>query len=249
MRLLRILLLVAGLAVVLTGCVSTAGLESARTPTSSRTAVSSPDDAHACTVAASEDLRIGNSVDGMPGLDDVSTMQWSSARDVRGDGSCAPAKTEPGYPAAACTMAVGDTPAYSEPADDMFAAGATDQTPARVGGETDDAVEFAYAASVWRFGSARQAAGAPLVGLIASCDGAVDRSEGGVLRYDVLEGDEPHLRVTVVDSSVLLLRSMQTAGGNGTTGLSTGSGLLPGSAIDHLEEWWLANVADVPRQP
>lgn len=174
-------------------------------------------------------------------------MQWTSARYLRGDGACAPAKTEPGYPAAACTMAVGDTPAYSEPADDMFAAGATDQTSARVGGETDDAVEFAYAASVWRFGSASEAAAAPLVGLIASCDGVVERADGGVLRYEVREGEEPHLRVTVLGTSVLLLRSLQTAGGDETTGLSTSSGLLPAAAIDHLEEWWLSNTA--PDEP
>lgn len=219
------------------------------TPTPSRTVVSSPGEAPACTAEASEDLRVGNSVDGMPGIDDVSTMQWTAARHLRGDGACAPARTEPGYPAAACTVAVGDTPAYSEPADDMFAAGAIDQTSARVSGETEAAVGFAYAASVWRFGSATQAAAAPLVGLIASCDGVTERTDGGVLRYEVREGEEPHVRVTVLGTSVLLLRSLQTPRGGGTTGLSTGSGLLPAAAIDHLEGWWLANVADAPDEP
>ncbi|MEU2204656.1 hypothetical protein AB0P19_14810 [Microbacterium oleivorans] len=190
---------------------------------------------------------MANSVDRMPGIDEVWTMQWTSARYLRGDGACAPAKTEPGYPAAACTLAVGDTPAYSEPADDMFAAGAIEQLSARVSSETDPGVEFAYAASVWRFGSASEAAAAPLVGLIASCDGVVERADGGVLRYEVREGEEPHLRVTVLGTSVLLLRSLQTAGGDETTGLSTSSGLLPAAAIDHLEEWWLSNTA--PTEP
>lgn len=250
MRALRALPPVLLVAVALTACVSTAdlGRKESSAPTPMRTADVPSAEPASCTRERSIDLAVGTSTDGLPGVDDVAMMEWTQTAYARGEGTCAPAGTQPGSLITDCSPAAGDDPAFTAPAEDMFAAGALVQTSARVRTETSVGAEFAYAASTWRFPSASDAAAAPLVDLIASCVDVVGPTTTDPRRWEVYEGDEPHLRLTVDGADVLLFRSLHVPQDGDATGLpATRSGLLSLAAVDALEEWWLSNAS--PREP
>ena len=80
---------------------------------------------------------------------------------------------------------------------------------------------------------------------------AVASTDDDRRRWELYDGDEPHLRLTVDGADVLLFRSLSVAaeGEKGEIiGLpSTRSGLLSLAAVDDLEEWWLSNTA--PDEP
>lgn len=234
----------------LTGCVSTAELESETSPTPTRTVDRPPAEPASCTRERSVDLPVANSTDGLPGVDEVASMEWTPAGYERGEGACAPEGTSESA-TTVCSPVIGDSPALSAPLDDMFAAGALRQTSARVRVDMTTGAEFAYAASTWRFPSAADAAAAPFVGLIAACDDVVTSTDDDRRRWELYDGDEPHLRLTVDGADVLLFRSLSVAaeGEEGEIiGLpSTRSGLLSLAAVDDLEEWWLSNTA--PDEP
>lgn len=240
---LPIVLVLAVLAVILTGCVSTNGLESeqprsvAPTPT-----IAQPAEQASCTREIPFDAPFANALDGTPVGEDMIQMTSTSHGYTRGKGACTPAGTLPGPSTEVCTVAIGDNPANSEPVDYMFAAGATEQLSARVTGKTERGSMAAYVLSSWRFASAADAAAAPLVDLVESCDGVIESTEGDRRSEDLFEGDEPHLRLVVANTDVLLYRAVRLA--DGSEGLSsTASGLLPAAVVDHLETWWLSNAA------
>ncbi|CAL4859021.1 hypothetical protein MMM2322_00662 [Microbacterium sp. MM2322] len=196
------------------------------------------------------DTPLVNSLQGMPGIDEVVESASRAKRYERSERACVPAGTQPGYPAEPCAAAIGDNAAYTAPLDYMFAAGAADQTSLQLSAQTAAGAEFAYAASMWRFASASEAAVAPLIDLVSSCDGVMESTSDDAHRFDLFDGDEPHLRLVVAETDVLLYRSVQVADGSGSDGVpSTASGLLPAAAVDHLEKWWLANATKVPREP
>ena len=252
MRPLRSITLAVALVFALTGCVSTSNLESDQTPepTPTRAIVDEPEAVSAWTEGVEAWVPLEESIDGMPGVELAPEYSGTVSVYERGDGACATAATRPGYLNESCTPPIGagrDALAVSSgPVDYMFAAGATLQVAGNVTGLDTASAQFTYGMSAWRFGSSAEAQTAPVIDAVSACGGVIDASDEDVRRLEIRQGDEPHLRLIVDGDRVFLFRSLHLSDGPGLG--STGSGMLPTAAVDHIETWWRDHGLDVPSE-
>ncbi|WP_405373798.1 MULTISPECIES: hypothetical protein [unclassified Microbacterium] len=247
----RVVAMSVAAAVLLTGCISTAGLDG-------RPAPASPTTRPAPTAAATEELSDATAPDlcadpvelarmfpsdahrGAPGLGIGPEFQAAAQAWTRGDAACQPASTQPVGSACDLQEATDSELRMSSLAslDVMFAAGATAQVSTVVSGRSVDNDPFVYEASAWRFEGPEAAAGAPLVTLIGGCEPVSASDVSGTrIRHLLREGSEPYLQVWADDGYVFSLASIRlTGGGNEPAGLPTASGLLPAEAFAHTAE-------------
>ena len=252
MRPLRLALVLLA-SVALTGCVSTASLESEQPPAPERTwaqtVEADPADVPLCAEGTDDWFPVEESIDGMPGVDLGPEYSAVVVVHVRGEGACAPAATEQTNTWCEPALGLGDESAVlAGPTVHMFAAGASLQVTADVSGRTTTDERFSYGMAAWRFSSAEEAQAAPLLDAIAACDGVIETTGDAVTRSELRTESDPYLRLTVDGDRVFLFRSLELMDGSGLS--TTTSGLLPSAAVDHIEQWWLAHGTDVePREP
>jgi len=252
MRALRSVVLVAALVAGLTGCVSTASLESEQSPSPSprptRVIVDGETDDPSCTRGGDTTLAVEQSIDGMPGVDRGPEYTAGVALFERGDGACVPAGTEAVNALCAPQVARDGVSAYIAPTEHMFAAGATSQIQASVSGRSTRDEQFLYRMSVWRFDSPAAAQKAPFVDAVTACDGVLSAVTGEGQRLELRDGDEPYLRLDVEGDRIFAFQSLRLSDAPGLR--STSSGLLPVVAVDHIEQWWRLHGTDIePTEP
>ncbi len=250
MRALRGLPVVLALVIVLTGCVSTASLESEESPrpAPTRVVVDGEADASSCTRGGDAALPVEESLDGMPGVERGPEYTAGVALFERGDGACAPAGTEAVNALCAPQVARDGVSAYLAPTDHMFAAGAASQIQASVSGRSTKGDQFVYRMSAWRFDSSAAAQKAPLIDAVAACDGVVSTPSDEGQRLELRDGDEPYLRLDVEGDRIFAFQSLRLSDAPGLR--TTSSGLLPAIAVDHIEQWWRLHGTDVePTEP
>ncbi|WP_126963207.1 hypothetical protein [Microbacterium oleivorans] len=264
MRPLRlVLVLIASIA--LTGCVSTASLESRQTPmldaqrppAEQAEAVTDPPPCAEWAGDLTEVVSLEEVLEVIEGVDPMAG--WSASGDdrVRGDGACAPVSSQPVGTVEACaapTAPLDDvTRALSGASVDyMFAGGAQRQIAGWVSGRTSGEESIVLGMLAWRFATPSEARDAPILDALAACPEAQTGDDG---RVRVFEGAEPAVVASVKGRDVFVVRSARpvTPEGENAGLTSTASTLLPTAPVAAAEEWWRTQAATAlhgqPREP
>ncbi|MFL0564516.1 hypothetical protein ACH0CG_02080 [Microbacterium sp. 179-I 1D1 NHS] len=250
MRPLR-LALVLFTSMALAGCVSTASLESERTPTRDveRTPAAEPVEAvaepPACAEWVSEyadRVRFDDVLEVIEGVDPMAGWWASGSGAVRGDGACAPVSTQPVGTVEACAAPTAQLDDVGRawpgaPAEYMFAGGAQRQIGGWIAGRTSREESIVLDMQAWRFATPSEARNAPILDALAACPDAQTDDSG---RVQVFEGAESVATASVRGRDVFVLRSARPVASDGEdAGLtSTASTLLSSAAMAAAEEWW-----------
>lgn len=254
MRPLRLALVLLA-SVALTGCVSTASLESERTPapTAERTPTAAADEVTEpprCAEWAGDTTVLINLDEVLGVIEPADPMAgWLAGGDdlVRGEGACAPVSTQPVGTVETCTAP--DAPlddvsrtVSSAPVEYMFAAGAERQIAGYVQGRTADGEYVVLGMQAWRFATPADAQAAPILDALAACEGSQTGADGAVR---VSEGAEPAVVASVKGRDVFVVRSARpvTTEGEDAGLTATESSLLPDASVNAAEEWWRAQAA------
>ena len=240
--------------VALTGCVSTASLESEQTPTptAERTPAAAAEEVAEpprCAEWAGDTTMLINLDEVLGVIEPADPMAgWLAGGDdtVRGEGACAPVSTQPVGTVETCAApdaSLDDVSraVSSAPVEYMFAAGAERQIAGYVEGRTTAEEYMVLGMQAWRFATPADAQAAPILDALAACDG----SQAGDGRVRVFEGTEPAVVASVEGRDVFVVRSARpvTTEGEDAGLTATESSLLPEASVNAAEEWWQAQAA------
>ncbi|MCK6080163.1 hypothetical protein KZX37_05945 [Microbacterium sp. EYE_5] len=233
---------------LLTGCVSTAELETpVETPSESPAVEPGFDaDLELCAERIEDfDIPLWEALEVLPDIDESPESTAVAKAFERAGGACAPAATQPRYESEPCEPALAAPDDLMRVAPDqmdyMFHAGAVRQISGAERARTAEDGDFLFAVAAWRFRTSREASVAPILGAVAACPGAVRGDDGAVT---VSEGAEPHVRVVVDGTDLVYLRSVRLIAPDGTAPAvrTTESGLLPAASFDAIDAWWRAEA-------
>lgn len=261
MRPLRLaFVLLASLA--LTGCVSTASLESEQTPTptAERTPAAAAEEVTEpprCAEWAGDTTMLINLDEVLGVIEPADPMAgWTASGDdlVRGDGACAPVSTQPVGTVETCAAPTAPLDEVSRalsgaPVEYMFAAGAQRQIAGYVVGSTTAEEYMVIGMQAWRFATTAEALDAPILDALAACPGSQTDDDG---RVRVVDGREPTVTASVKGRDVFVVRSARpvTTEGEDAGLTATESSLLPEASVNAAEEWWRVQAATaLSREP
>jgi len=246
----------------LAGCVSTASLESERTPTPSaeRTPAAAAEEVAEpprCAEWAGDTTMLINLDEVLGVIESADPMAgWTASGDdtVRGEGACAPVSTQPVGTVETCTApdaSLDDVARAlsSGPLEYMFAAGAERQIAGYVVGRTTAEEYMVIGMQAWRFATPSEAQAAPILDALVACASSQVGDDG---RVRVFEGTEPTVVASVKGRDVVVVRSARPVATSGDdVGLTaTESSLLPEESVNAAEEWWRTQaVTAFSREP